>query len=50
LINIYDETAGLVYEWRALDIVYLDFRKVFNTVSHKFLIDELLSYGLDESQ
>ncbi|GAB0208674.1 hypothetical protein GRJ2_003333100 [Grus japonensis] len=33
LINVYDEMSGLVDEERAVDIVYLDFRKAFDTVS-----------------
>ena len=33
---------------RAVDIVCLDLRKVFNTVFHKILADKLLMYGLDE--
>ncbi|KAK4824713.1 hypothetical protein QYF61_017939 [Mycteria americana] len=38
LINFYNETTGLVDEGRAVDIVYLDFSKAFDTVSHKILI------------
>ncbi|KAK4811069.1 hypothetical protein QYF61_016355, partial [Mycteria americana] len=48
LINFYDEVTGLVDEGRAMDIVYIDFRKAFDTVSHKILIDKLMKYGLDE--
>lgn len=48
LIHFYDEMVGLVDERRAVEIVYLDFRKVFDAVSHKILIDKLLGYGLDE--
>ncbi|GAB0207649.1 mitochondrial enolase superfamily member 1 [Grus japonensis] len=43
-----DEMTGLVDEGRAVDIVYLDFRKAFDTVSPKIFIDKLLKYGLDE--
>ncbi|KAK4831780.1 hypothetical protein QYF61_019093 [Mycteria americana] len=32
----------------ALDIVYLDFRKAFDTAFHKILIEKLLKRGLDE--
>lgn len=31
LINFYDEMTGLVDEGRAMDIVYLDFRKALDT-------------------
>ncbi|KAK4813196.1 hypothetical protein QYF61_017631 [Mycteria americana] len=41
LINFYDEMAGLVDERRAVDVVYLDFSKAFNTVSHKILMEKL---------
>ena len=48
LINFYDEVTNLVYERTAADIVYLDFRKAFDTVAHKIPIEKLLMYGLDE--
>ena len=35
-------------EGRAVDVVYLDFSKVFDTVSHNILIDKLRKCGLDE--
>ena len=35
LINFCDEMTGLVDEGRAVDIVYLDFRKAFDTISHR---------------
>ncbi|KAK4831130.1 hypothetical protein QYF61_015433 [Mycteria americana] len=48
LINFYDEMTVLVDKWRAVDIVYLNFRKAFDTVSHKILIEKLLMHGLDD--
>lgn len=30
-----------------VEIVYLNFKKLFDTVSHKDLINKLLKYGLD---
>ncbi|KAK4810544.1 hypothetical protein QYF61_004507 [Mycteria americana] len=44
LINFCDEMTGLVDEGRAVDIAYLDFRKAFNTISHKILMEKLLMY------
>lgn len=40
LISFDDEMTGLMYEGRALDIVYLDFSKAFDTISRKILIDQ----------
>jgi len=34
--------------WRAVDNVYLDFSKVFETISPDILIRELRRYGIDE--
>ncbi|KAK4810939.1 hypothetical protein QYF61_013354 [Mycteria americana] len=48
LITFYGEMPGLVDEGRAVDIVYLDFRKAFDPVSLKILMEKLLMYGLDE--
>lgn len=41
LIAFCDETTGLVDEERMMDGVYLDFSKVFNTVSCNILTDKL---------
>jgi len=46
-INFYDETTGLVDEGRALDIVYLDFSKAFDTISHNTFTDKA-EYMLNE--
>ena len=38
----------MVDEWRAVGVVYLDFSKAFDTVSHRIFIEMLMKYGLDE--
>lgn len=40
LIALYDEMMRLVDEGKTVDVVYLDFSKGFNTVSHNILIDK----------
>ena len=34
-------------EGKAVDVVYLDFSKAFDTVPHNILMENLASYGLD---
>ena len=41
LIDFYNDVNSLVAEGRAVDIVYLDFRKAFETVLHNIIIDKL---------
>jgi len=43
-----DGVTGWVDEVRAVDVVYLDFCKPFDTVSHNILIGKLRKCGLDE--
>jgi len=48
LIAFYDGMTGWVDEGRAVDVVYLDFSKASDTVSHNILIGKLRKDGLDE--
>ncbi|CAM4628179.1 unnamed protein product [Lepidochelys olivacea] len=47
LIAFYDEITGSVDEGKAVDVLFLDFRKDFDTVSHSILVSKLKKYGLD---
>ncbi|GAB0186732.1 mitochondrial enolase superfamily member 1 [Grus japonensis] len=48
LIAFYDGMTSWVDEGRAVDTVYLDFSKAFDTVFHNILICKLRKCGLDE--
>jgi len=48
LIAFYGGMTGWVDEGRAVDVVYLDFSKAFDTVSHNILLGNLRKCGLDE--
>ncbi|XP_064032416.1 uncharacterized protein LOC135192961 [Pogoniulus pusillus] len=47
LISFYDQVTRLVNVGKAVDVVYLDFSKAFDTVCHKKLLAKLAAHGLD---
>jgi len=44
----YGQVTCLVDEGKAVDVIYLDFSKVSDTVTHSILLEKLAAYGLDE--
>jgi len=47
LICCFDQVTHLVDEGKAVDIIYLDFSKAFDTVPHSVLLEKLAACGLD---
>ena len=47
LISFYDLVTHLVDEGKAVDVVYLDFSKAFDSVSQSIHLEKLVAHGLD---
>ncbi|GAB0177314.1 mitochondrial enolase superfamily member 1 [Grus japonensis] len=47
LISFYDKVTCSVDEGKAVDVVYLDFSKAFDTVSYSILLEKLAAHSLD---
>jgi len=46
-ISFYDKVTRLVGEGKAVDLVYLDFSKTLEIISHSILLEKLAAHGLD---
>lgn len=42
----FNEIASSEYEGRAMDVIYLDFKKILDAASHAILPDKLMQFGL----
>ena len=47
LMAFYEAITGRIDDGKAVGVVYLDFRKAFDTVSHSILTAQLRKCGLD---
>ena len=47
VISFYDRVICLVDEGKTVDVVYMDFCKAFDTISHSILLEKMSARGLD---
>ncbi|KAK4830406.1 hypothetical protein QYF61_010937 [Mycteria americana] len=46
LISFYDQVTCLTDEGKAIDVIYLDFSKASDTITHSILLEKLAAHGL----
>lgn len=47
LISFFDQVTHLVKERKAVDVDYVHVREVFDTFSHRIILEKLAHHGLD---
>jgi hypothetical protein len=48
LLKVLDDWTSSIDDGNQVDVVYTDFEKAFDRISHKHLISKLLSYGIND--